>query len=231
MASPLSNLLLDSLPAQEKADLLKLLEPVPLPLKTSIFEVSQTPRFVHFVTSGLTSSVMEMSKGATVEVSLTGRESIPESLFLLGPQKPQTHCFMQIEGTALRMEFRKFLKLFRENEVINRAVLRHAQYESLLTAQLVACNRLHEVEERLSRWLLMVSDRIGSDTMSLTQEFLGDMLGARRSTVTIAAGTLQRTGAIEYRRGQVQVTNRERLEDTACECYAATKRLLQNLHS
>jgi CRP-like cAMP-binding protein len=231
VALPLSNLLVDSLPAQEKGDLVKLLEPVPLPLKTSIFEASQAPRFVHFITSGLTSSVMEMSKGATVEVSLTGRESLPESIFLLGPQKPQMRCFMQIEGTGLRMDFKQFQKLFREREALNRAVLRHVQYESLLTAQLVACNRLHEVEERLSRWLLMVSDRIGSDTMFLTQEFLSDMLGARRSTVTIAAGTLQRTGAIEYRRGQVRITNRESLEDTACECYTATKRLLQSLHN
>jgi CRP-like cAMP-binding protein len=109
-------------------------------------------------------------------------------------------------------------------------VLEFVQYLSLVVGQLVACNRLHEVEARLARWMLMVSDRIGSSNVQLTQEFLAEMIGAGRSTVTLSAGALQRISAIEYSRGNIKIVNRELLEQSACECYPMTRRLLNAIY-
>lgn len=231
LAHPLTNQLLDSLPAADRARLLPRLEPVPLPVRTELYGLAQTPHYVHFLTSGLASVVTEMREGEGVEVGLAGREDFPEALFLLGPATGHSRCFMQLEGTALRMDFRQFQQEFLSSEPLRSLVLRHVQYLALMTAQLAACNRLHTVDERLARWLLMVAVRIGSEEIRLTQEFLGAMLGARRATVTLAAGALARSGIIEYRRGYIRILNREALEDTACECFAVTQKLLQNIYA
>lgn len=230
MAHPLTNRLLDALPAPEKSKLLGMLEPVGLPLRTSLFQCGQAPKYVHFITSGLASTVTAMSHGDAVEVGLGGREGMPESLHLLGPENGEMQCFMQLGGTGLRMDFKRFAEEFGRVAALNRLVLRHVQHEALVMGQLAACNRLHEVEERLARWLLMVADRTGDLTIELSQEFLGEMLGARRSSVTVAAGALQRSGMIEYHRRVIRILDRERLEEAACECYPITRRLLTNLY-
>ncbi len=230
MAHPLTNRLLDCLPREEASKLLKFLQPVPLPLKTVMFEAGQTPRYVYFLTSGLSSIVTVMDGGEAVEVGLTGRKGLPQATHLLGPERGDTRAFMQMAGTGLRMEFERFAQEFRHNPDLNTAVLRYVQSESLVMGQLAACNRLHEMEERLARWLLVVADRTGELKMELTQEFLGEMLGARRSSVTIAAGALQRSGLIDYRRGHIEILDRERLEDAACQCYPTTRRLFDNLY-
>ncbi len=231
MAPPLSNLLIESLPPDDRSHVLEQVEPVPLPVKTELYGLGELPRYVHFITSGLASTVTEMSRGDGLEVGLAGREDLPESLFLLGPQTGQVRCFMQIGGTALRMDFRRFERIFHAREAVRRQALRHVQYEALMTAQLAGCNRLHGIEERLARWILMVAIRIGSEEMKLTHEFLAAMLGSRRASVTIAAGALQRSGMIEYRRGNIRILNREQLEDTACECFPITQKLLQNIYN
>ncbi len=104
------------------------------------------------------------------------------------------------------------------------------QHDSLVLAQLSACNRLHEVEERMARWLLMVADRLDKPELPLTQEFLSEMLGTRRSTVTMTAGAMQRSGLIRYDRGRIRILDRKALEDTACECYPVVRNLFQNLY-
>lgn len=138
---------------------------------------------------------------------------------------------MQVDGTGMRIRFKQLQQDFMAVPELHARVLQNVQYEALTLAQLSACNRLHEVEERLARWLLMVADRIGSHTLPLTQEFLGEMLGTRRSTVTVSAGTLQRAGLIEYRRGHVRILDRDSLEEAACECYRIVQRLHRNLYS
>ncbi|MGI4826995.1 MAG: Crp/Fnr family transcriptional regulator [Janthinobacterium lividum] len=230
MAYPLTNRLLDCLSPAIKTDLLKFLEPVALPLKTVMFEAGQTPRYAYFITSGLASVVTVMAGGEAVEVGLTGREGFPQGLHLLGPERGDTRAFMQAAGTGLRMEFKRFEQEFKQVPEITTAVLRFVQSESLVMGQLAACNRLHEIEERLARWLLMVADKTGELGMELTQEFLGEMLGTRRSSVTIAASSLQRSGLINYRRGHIEILDRQRLEDAACECYPITRRLFDNLY-
>jgi CRP-like cAMP-binding protein len=230
LSHPLTNRLIDALPARERAELLALMQPVALPLRTTLFELGQQPRYVHLITSGLASVVTATPSGQAVEVALSGREGFPEAVSLLGPQFGDTRCFMQIEGTALRMDFRRFREEFERNDVLRTLVLRYVQHEALVTAQIAACNRLHTLEQRLARWLLMVSDRIGDPTMHLTQEFLAEMVGSRRTTVTVAMGVLQRNGLLENRRGRVVLADPIGLRALGCECYPVTQRLFRALY-
>ncbi len=229
MALPLSNSLIDKLPSALRARFLAAAEPVALPLRTSIFSPDKPPKFVHFITSGAASIVATMESGDGIEIGLVGREGAPESLFLLGPARASNDCFIQIAGTALRIDFKRFQEEFFLEEPMLRAILQHVQYTSLMMGQIAACNRLHDVEERTARWLLMVADRLGALQFQLTQEFLAEMIGSRRSTVTLTAGALKRSGLIDYRRGELSILDRAALEEVACECYPVTRKLLQSL--
>jgi len=134
-------------------------------------------------------------------------------------------CIVQAESTALRIPFNELQKEFHDNEELCDCVLQGVQSQSAILGQLAACNRLHEAEARLARWLLMVRDRTEMDTFLLTQEFLAIMLGSRRTTVTAAAGALQRKGLIRYSRGRIHISNPESLENVACECYGTIREL------
>jgi CRP-like cAMP-binding protein len=135
-----------------------------------------------------------------------------------------------MEATALRMPYKELQKEFLENKELNDSVLQCVQSQGSILGQLAACNRLHEAEGRLARWLLMVRDRVDSETYLLTQEFLANMLGARRTTVTAAAGTLQRKGLIKYSRGRIRIVDAEGLESSACECYKTVRKLHLNFY-
>ncbi len=224
-----TNLILGMLPAEQRASLMRMLTPVSLPVRTVLYEPERTPLHVHFLTSGMASFVNYMKEGEAVEVGLAGHEGLPEAFHLLGNALLPTNCFMQLQGTGLRMKFRDFEQIFDREESVRKAVLHFVQFQNLVLSQVAACNRLHEVEERLARWLLMVSDRTGDTELRLTQEFLSQMLGARRSTVTLVAGALQRAGLIEYSRGYVKILDRQGLEDTACECYRIVKNAIERL--
>ena len=230
LAQPLTNRLIDALPSEDRYEMIGLLHPVPMPLRAPLFGLSETPRYVHFITSGIASSVTTLPGGDAVEVGITGREGFAEAFHILGPMTNDTEAFMQVEGTALRMDFKRFREEMNRRPALRDVVLRFVQYQCFMVTQLAACNRLHSVEERLARWLLMVADRLNASSMQLTQEFLAEMIGARRSTVTLAAGALQRSGLIEYRRGQVTVTDRTALEESACECYPVTTKLFATLY-
>ena len=231
MAYPLSNILIEALPEDSRKRLLAQLKRVPITVRTSIYEPGEMPKYVHFLTSGIASIITPMKNGDTTEVGTVGREGFPQALHLMGSSIVPTRCFMQITGTALRMEFRAFEKLFNTDESLRRGVMSHAQYQSLLLGQIAGCNRLHDVEARLARWLLMIQDRTATAILKLTQEFLGQMIGSQRTTVSAVAGALQGRGIIEYRRGNVKVLDRKGLENTACECYSITRRLLEGLYS
>lgn len=207
------------------------LEPVPLPIRTSLYTPDQVPRYLHFITSGIASVVTSMANGDSIEVGLVGHEGAPELIGLLGPAHSVNDCFIQVEATGLRIDFKRFQKEFFSVESVRTVILQHIQYSSLITSQIAACNRLHEVEERLARWLLMVADRLGTNRFTLTQEFLAEMIGSRRSTVTVAAGIFKRAGFIDYRRGEMNIENREALENATCECYAVTLKLLRSIQA
>lgn len=231
MSQPIRNLLLEAYARQAGPELLSKFETVPMPFKASVFNPGERPRYVHFMTSGVSSLVALLHEGAEVEVSMTGYEGCPEAVHLLGPEPSPRNCMMQVGGSALRMPFTEFSNLFEEDRLLRRLVLRFVQYQNLMGSQLIACNGQHDAEERLARWLLMVQDRVHDSNLPLTQEFLAQMLGSRRSTVTISASNLQRAGMIDYRRGHITILDRPSLADTACECYALIRKLFDNLYN
>ena len=225
-----SNLLLDFVPEKTRNLLLRQLEYVDLPLRAPIFGENQDPNYVHFLLTGIASRVTTMASGEAIEVGIIGHEGFPEKVHLLGPQCDGSRCFMQIEGSALRMDFSRFQALFLEHSDLRQAVHRYVQHDSLVLAQLGACNRIHEVEARLARWLLMVYDRLGTPEINLTQEFLGEMLGARRSSVNLASVSLQRANLISSSRGRILITNLAGLESAACECSTIVRQLFRSLY-
>ena len=225
-----NNLFLSSLSSSARERLISASTRVELPLRTPLYDADETPKYAYFITSGIASIVTAMPDGATAEVGLIGQEGLVGSFHLLGPEQVTTDCFVQLEATALRIPLRQLETEFRTSEEIRDRVLEFVQSQALSLAQLAGCHRLHEAEERLARWLLMAQDRVQSDELNFTQEFLAMMLGSRRTTVTAVAAELQRKGLIEYRRGRVRILNREALEETACDCYQIIKRLHVNLY-
>ena len=226
-----SNLLLGFLTPKYRAFLLSRMRSVTLSAREVLYEPDESPKFAHFITSGIASIVGMMSSGASAEVGLWGKEGLVECFHLLGSARIPTRCFVQIQGTALRMPFRDIQKEFHENEELRDCILQSVQSQGAILGQLAACNRLHEAEERLARWFLMVRDRIEADSFYLTQEFLAVMLGSRRTTVTAAAGTLQRKGLIRYSRGRIHLLDPAGLEKEACECYATVRAIFQHFYN
>jgi CRP-like cAMP-binding protein len=226
-----SNLLLAALSPKYRASLLLRMRTVLLAPREVLYEPDETPRFAHFMTGGIASIVSAMSSGASAEVGIWGKEGMVECFHLLGSARIPTRCFIQVEGSALRMPFQELQTEFEKNEELHECVLQSVQSQGAILSQLAACNRLHEAEERLARWFLMVRDRIESDTFYLTQEFLAVMLGSRRTTVTAAAGTLQRKGLIRYSRGRIHIVDPVGLEKEACECYSTIRDIYMNFYS
>lgn len=230
MPSEIPNRLLASLTPQCRRDLMPLLREVDLPIDTSLYEAGQEITQAYFLNSGFASQVIRVGDTGGVEVGVVSWDGMVGSTFLLGRALGPGRCFMQAAGTGYAAPFGVLQQVFASNEEVRSRILEFAQQQMLVGSYLSACNKLHEAEPRLARWLLMVQDRLKTDLLPLTQEFLAQMLGSRRMTVTTVAGTLQSIGLIEYRRGQVRILNREGLEDTACECYRHTKKLLDELY-
>ena len=220
------NRLLDVLPAGEQAGLLRGLTPVALPMKRVLFEPEQPVNAVHFPLDGVVSLVTPLEEGAIVEVATVGNEGVVGVPLVTGGSLA-VRAISQVPGKALRMEAATFLAHLEQDARFRYVVQSYTQALFGQISQAAACNRLHSNEERLSRWLLMSHDRVGKDTFPITHEFLAQMLGARRATVTLSAGLLQAAGIIRYHRGLVTVIDRARLEEVSCECYAVIKSALE----
>jgi CRP-like cAMP-binding protein len=231
MAQKTFNQLLDSLPLAQRKALVARMESVDLPIGTILYRTGEQPEYAHFMTSGIASIVTFMADGAGAEVGLVGREGLVEGINLLGPASPPTTAFIQVEGSALRIRYSELQKQLDSSSVLLRRILAFVQCHGFILSQIAACNGLHEVEERLARWLLMVQDRMQNAEFYLTQEFLAEMLGIRRTSVSAAAGNLQRNGLITYRRGHIQVLKRKELEGVACECYPIVRNLAGHIDS
>jgi CRP-like cAMP-binding protein len=188
------------------------------------------PTHAYFICSGVASVVVTMPEGGSAELVLVGREGVVGALDILGPSPTPAQCFIQMEATGLRIKLDDLRRMFHDHEELRRLILEFVQQQAVTLGQLAACNKLHEAEERLARWMAMSRDRMDSNTMAMTQEFLADMLGTRRTTVTLVAGNLQRRGLIDYRRGRVTVLDRAALEAAACDCYRVTKDALLRLY-
>ncbi len=225
MPAVVENRFLSSLSPASRDLILSRATAVPLPLKMLLYKASEPAQFAFFMTSGLVSIVTTMVEGGAAEVGMIGNEGLTGSQHILGPNLPPTDCMVQLQGTAMRLPLSDLREAVRTSEEIRGRVLEFVQQQTMTLSQIAGCNRLHPAEERLARWLLMAFDRSQSETLDFTQEFLADMLGARRTTVTIVAGSLQRAGLIENERGRVRILDRERLEQAACSCYPVLKRL------
>jgi CRP-like cAMP-binding protein len=217
------NLILLGLPAEELTAAVKKLEFVELPTHSILNEAGETISHVYFVNSGLASVLSVMSDGKSVEVGLAGKEGFIGLPLVVGLSTSPTQVLMQVAGSAYQVAAADFKELLPHSPALEKSLNRYAQSLGMQAVQVAACNRLHEVDERLARWLLMSQDRLGGEVVPLTQEFLAHMLGTRRASVTVAAGILQKAGLITYNRGSVKIDSRSGLEDAACECYASIK--------
>jgi CRP-like cAMP-binding protein len=225
----IKNRLLASLPPHDLEALVEHLQPVALPKKRVLFEVGAPLDHIYFIDEGVASVLTMMEDGASSEVGMVGPEGLIGVSALLGGTTSAQHVVMQLPGTAHHIAAPRCKSLFDQNPGIRGILLRFIEDLLNLSSQTAGCNRLHSVEQRTARWLLMASDRRGSHVLPLTQEFLAAMLGVRRSGVSEAAGELQRSGLIRYRRGEVTIIDRQGLEATACECYGLDRQRIERL--
>ena len=213
------NIILAQLPEDEYAALARFLTPVELPLGMRLSEPNRPIEYVYFLNSGLISTDAQSEKGESVEVGLIGREGFSGLAALLDQPQMSHSVLIQGVGEGLRIRSSIVRDEFLKGGTLQRIVHTFIYLQLVQVTQWVLCNRMHAVEARLSRWLLTAADRMESESLNLTQEFLAQMLGVQRSTVTVAAGELQRAGLISYTRGKITVLNRAELCKVACECY------------
>jgi CRP-like cAMP-binding protein len=228
-AQQLCNRLLTGLSPRVCRRISQHLEPIEYTPKQYLYEANMPITHVHFVDTGVASVVMNDDHGNAVEVATVGNEGFVGTPLLLGTNRSPAAAFCQVPGHGHRMTANAFLSELRKNDEFSAITHRYVQALMNLYAQSAACNRLHTIEKRAARWLLMTHDRVAADTFPLTQEFLAQMLGVRRAGVNVAAGILQQAGAISYSRGIITVVNRRALEKASCLCYSVIRREFDRL--
>ncbi len=226
---PGENRLLAVLPRREYDRLRPNLERFSLALRDILHEANGPIAHVVFPLSGVISLVLVMEDGLGLEVGTVGNEGMVGIPLFLGSDRSPMRAICRIPGEAVRMGAAAFRQEMRRAGPLYGLVQRATQTVLHQLAQSTACNHRHSVEQRMCRWLLMSHDRVGADDFPLTQEFLAQMLGVRRPTVTAVAGTLQKAGLISYHRGRMTVLDRRGLEAAYCECYRAVRRELDRL--
>ena len=184
---------------------------------------------VYFPLTGLISSVLTGEGDESIEVGLVGNEAMVGLPCFLGSSKSPTQIIWQVAGESLRMTADEFSKEIDSNRSLRSLLERYAQIVISQTAQSVFCNNFHDVDQRLCRWLLMAHDRLGVEELPLTQQFLSQMLGIRRPSVTVAVGMLESAGIITTRRGLIRIGDRARMEKTACACYSVLRSQSESL--
>jgi CRP-like cAMP-binding protein len=220
---PGQNRLLSSLPRDLQIRLLPRMEKMSLSLKQILYDAGQPITHVYFPLSGVISLIITLKGGETVEVATVGNEGLAGTPLLLGAEHGALKAVCQVTGQALKMRADSFRRSVEEHPELLALVRRYTQNLFDQIAQTTACNHVHSVHARMCRWLLMTHDRVGADEFHLTQEFLAQMLGVRRPSVTVAAGLLQKAGLIRYQRGRIRIADRAGLEAGACECYETVR--------
>jgi CRP-like cAMP-binding protein len=220
---PARNHLLAALPSTTYDALLPALEPLALNLKQILYAPNEPITHVYFPVDGVCSIVSLLENNIVIEVATVGHEGMVGIPVFLGAMHTPGQALVQVPGAAVRMEVQAFRQALEEYPHLGAVLQRYTQALFVQIAQSTACNRAHPVNERCARWLLMTADRMRRDQFSLTQEFLGQMLGVRRASVNVAARTLQQAGLIDYSRGQITILDRAGLESVACECYGIIK--------
>src|ERR1035437_10216030 len=214
-----SNLILLALSDSDYSALRPHLKYVSLPNHLVLHEVGESIEFAYFLNRGLISLVVVMKDGKTAEAGIVGNEGFTGTLAAVGLIRSPLQAVVQITGDGFRVEVGALRETLESAPHLQLMLSRYAAVRSIQVAQTAACNRLHDIEQRLARWLLMTQDRVDSGSLPITHDFLATMLGTDRPTVSLAAGVLQRKKLIEYARGAVKIVHRKKLEDAACECY------------
>ena len=191
-------------------------------------EAGEVIKSAYFLNNGMASVLTVLPDGKSVEVGLIGKEGFVGLPVVFGFKTSPLRVVIQADATGYRVDVATLRKLLPRCPQLEIQIQRFAMVLAMQSTQIAACNRLHDVVERLARWLIMSHDRIGGATMPLTQEFLGQMLGARRASVSIAAGVLQKAGMITYTRGNVTLLNKAKLAQAACDCYDIIQRQKAN---
>jgi CRP-like cAMP-binding protein len=192
---------------------------VELPHHLSLHEATQKIEFVYFPNRGMVSQVVVTKDGRTVEVGVVGSEGYVGAGVAAGMSRSSVREIIQVAGDGFRMMGNALERILRSAPQLQMILNRHAGLQGMQIAQTAACNRLHDIQQRLSRWLLMTQDRVNLGVLPITHDFIATMMGTDRSTVSLAAAVLQKKGIITYVRGAVKIMNRRKLEKTACECY------------
>jgi CRP-like cAMP-binding protein len=220
---PVGSLILLSIPDSDYKSLRPHLEYISLPNHLVLHEPGRRLEFAYFPNRGLISLVVVMKDGKTAEAGIVGNEGFTGTLAAVGLSRSPLQAVVQITGDGFRVEVGALQNTLASAPRLQSMLSRYAAVRGMQVAQTAACNRLHDIGQRLARWLLMTQDRVDSGSFPITHDFLATMLGTDRPTVSVAAGALQRSKLIEYTRGAVKIVNRKKLENSACECYGVIR--------
>ncbi len=220
---PVSSLILLSISDSDYSSLRPHLEYVSLPNHLVLHEAGRKLEFAYFPNRGLISLVVVMNDGRTAEAGIVGNEGFTGTLAAVGLSRSPLHTVVQITGDGFRVEVGALQNTLETAPHLQLILSRYAAIRGMQVAQTAACNRLHDIGQRLARWLLMTQDRVDSGSLPITHDFLATMLGTDRPSVSEAAGVLQKKKLIEYTRGAVKILNRKKLENSACECYGVMR--------
>jgi CRP-like cAMP-binding protein len=226
---PVSNKVLLAIPDNE----FQLIRPdlvfLELPDRLSLHEPTQNIEFVYFPNRGMVSQVVVTKDGRTVEVGVVGSEGYVGAGLAVGLSRSSVREIVQIAGDGFRILGNALERVLQSAPQLRMMLSRHSGLQGMQVAQTAACNRLHDIQQRLARWLLMTQDRVQLGVLPITHDFIATMMGTDRSTVSLAAAALQKKGIIEYIRGAVKVVNRRKLQNSACECYAVIQQFEDEL--
>jgi CRP-like cAMP-binding protein len=222
--SSIQNEILLGLPQKECSDILDRSDPVSWPAGAVLYEPGQTIKFAYFLESGFASMLTIMADGKSVETGICGKEGIIGLPLICDFHSSSTRTVMQVEGSAIRTGSKDLRRTLPKSPGLQKALSQLLQTLAFQGQQIAACNQLHTVIERLSRWLLMAEDRLGANVIPVTQQSLADVLGARRASVTMALSTLQKAELIATKRSGIRIIERSGLKRATCECYEALDR-------
>ncbi len=226
---PVNNRVLLSTPDNEYRLMRPYLKYSDLPSHLSLHEPTQTIEFVYFLNRGMVSQVVVTKDGRTVEVGVVGNEGYVRAGLAVGLSRSSVREVLQLAGDGFQMRGNDLERIMKSAPQLRMILGKHTGLQGMQIAQTAGCNRLHNIQQRLSRWLLMAQDRAESPILAITHDFIATMMGTDRSTVSLAASALQKRGILEYVPGAVNITNRRKLEKSACECYSVIQQFENDL--
>jgi CRP-like cAMP-binding protein len=216
---PRDNCLFAALPREDAARLLPHLEPRTWELGDVLYDPDRAPAFLYFPTTAMVSLVYTLANGLTGEMGVVGREGVVGVALFMGGASTTSQALIQSAGSGFRLRAAVMHEEFQRGGAFHKLLLRYTQALLTQIAQTAVCNRLHAIEQRLCRWLLLTQDRVPPGEVRMTHEFIGQMLAARRESITLVALRLQAAGVIRYTQGHITIVDRQSLEARVCECY------------